>query len=163
MTQPLMPVRVRPPRLGVFVGCLSVWTLVQGVILGLVFRAVMDTPSNHRSGPLAVVVLIFVLAAALPVCWSVAAVRRGIELRPEGIVVRRALSGVLLPWDQIAEIAVKGGHGVRSVVVQMTNGRTHRLPAPAESLVLKDREFDAAVHAIRQWWMAATFRADNAG
>jgi hypothetical protein len=146
------PVRVRPPGRGVIIGCLCGWTLVQGAILGVVIQVVASVAPSRRDGVLLALLVIAAAAVAVPVLWAFAAVRRGIELRPDGIVVRRALSSAVLPWGQIAAIDVRGGHGVRSVVVRMTNGRTRRLPAPAETLVLKDPQFDATLQAIRQWW-----------
>jgi hypothetical protein len=101
------------------------------------------------------VLALLVLGGTVPVCWSFLAVRRGIELRPDGITVRRALSTTVVPWHQIAEIDVIRVMGVRRVDLRMRNGRVRHLPAPVETMVFKDPEFEAAAQMITQWWTAA--------
>lgn len=81
-------------------------------------------------------------------------VRGRVELTPDALVlvdVRRTE----LPWTQITSVrALDRSAGVRQVVVT-ARGRTYWLRAPQHTPLAPDRDFDAKVATIKEWWERA--------
>ncbi len=77
--------------------------------------------------------------------------RAGLDLQPEGAVVRGLVGRVVVPWSEIRTIEV-GQQGARRIVVIETEARLYRPIAPATSKGMPDPDFEAKARAIADYW-----------
>jgi hypothetical protein len=78
---------------------------------------------------------------------------RGAELTPEGVIIRRN-SKRFVPWTEVTDVR-SGSVLLTKVVVFETPRGPVRSWAPAATPLAPDRDFDAKLTYIRQWWWAA--------
>lgn len=84
---------------------------------------------------------------------------RGMELTPEGVVLRRNRSRTVL-WNDVLDVRPGSMLWTRLVVFDTPTGPV-RSWAPMTSPLLRDRDFDAKLTYVRQWWWASRDRAQE--
>lgn len=95
----------------------------------------------------------FVVTLVLTARW------RGMELTPEGVVLRRNRT-TRLPWSDVLDVRPGSLLWSRLVVFETPAGPV-RSWAPMTSPVLRDRDFDAKLAYVRQWWWTSRTRTDD--
>jgi hypothetical protein len=89
----------------------------------------------------------FALSVGLSGRW------RGAELTPDGVIIRRNAKR-FVPWSDVTDVR-QGSVLLTRVVVFETPRGVVRSWAPAASPLAPDRDFDAKLTYIRQWWWGA--------
>jgi hypothetical protein len=84
---------------------------------------------------------------------------RGMELTPEGVVLRRNRTRTV-PWSDVLDVRPGSMLWTRLVVFDTPNGPV-RSWAPTTSPLLRDPDFDAKLHYVRQWWWASRAGGDE--
>ena len=84
---------------------------------------------------------------------------RGMELTPEGVVLRRNRTKTV-PWSDVVDVRPGSMLWTRLVVFDTPNGPV-RSWAPMTSPLLRDRDFDAKLTYVRQWWWASRAGGDE--
>lgn len=105
--------------------------------------------------------LLLSLYGVLFVGFLVLAARwRGMELTPEGVVLRRNRTKQV-PWNDVLDVRPGSMLWARLVVFDTPSGPV-RSWAPMTSPLLRDPDFDAKLTYVRQWWWASRSGGDAA-
>jgi hypothetical protein len=91
------------------------------------------------------------LLLSLLFIWRI--VRAGVELSEVGVNVHRLVGAKRIPWSDVADIRTGGNAGGRQASLLLRDGRSLKLPAPAEWWPAKDDEFDAKMVLLTDWWL----------
>lgn len=84
---------------------------------------------------------------------------RGLELGPDGAVVRRNTKR-LVPWSDVTHVRTGSVLLTKVVVLETVRGNV-RSWAPVTSPLAPDRDFDAKLAYIRQWWWNARVEVEG--
>jgi hypothetical protein len=131
-------------------------TIQSGIVLSswLCIAAISIRVGNANPVVLGLYGIAFVGALLLTARW------RGMELTPDGVVLRRNRTKVL-PWSDVLDVRAGSLLWTRLVVFDTTLGPV-RSWAPVTSPLLRDRHFDDKMTYVRQWWWASRDEGDGA-
>jgi hypothetical protein len=98
--------------------------------------------------------VVFVGSVLLSARW------RGLELTPDGAVVRRNAKR-FVAWADVTNVRAGSVLLTRVVVLETVRGRV-RSWAPASSPLAPDPDFDAKLAYVREWWWTARAHTTDA-